>query len=282
MYKFIKTAILLLILSAAAFIYNACSDNTITQIFSNEVSAKQRMDSANAQATRKYGVNTKLVMIFGKNVKANGKTDISTLTAATSPDSLGAWLYIFRVPGDTANLRVYTPNPLPGSSDCIELTQFFNVSTVLTLIQDTTARNIVSGALTLLTNANISITTSTSNLIDSPDALSLANTTNPVIKFDQNFNPSASSVNGSTFFSTGTNQTINIMLIPAVGTLHLPDFIQNLTGFPNDLWIVNYNKTNTVNVQENLILGTVVQSNQVMVIPTVVSSKVINLSKFAQ
>src|SRR5690242_17860905 len=208
-----KQVILLTILTASAFIYISCSsDNPITQIFSNEVSAKQRMDSANAQATRKYGASTKLVMIFGKNVKADGKTDISTFTAATSPDSLGTWLYIFRVPGDTANLRVYTPNPLPGSNDCIELTQFFNVSTVLTLIQDTTARNIVSGALTLLTNANISITTPTARLLDSPAALSLANTTYPAIKFDQNFNPSVSSVNGSSCFSSGTDQTINIML----------------------------------------------------------------------
>ena len=88
------------------------------------------------------------------------------------------------------------------------------------------------------------------------------------------------------FNSTGTNPTTNMFLIPALGGLNLPMFIRNpqLSGFPNDLWIVNYNKTNTSNVNENLVLATVVQSDQIMIIPPPVNitSKVINLSKNAQ
>ena len=93
-------------------------------------------------------------------------------------------------------------------------------------------------------------------------------------------------MNGSVFNSTGTNQTRNMFLIPALGGLNLTIFIRNpqLTGFPADLWIVNYNKTNTSNVNENLVLATVVQSDQIMIIqpPVNISSKVINLSKNAQ
>lgn len=276
-----KPTVLLLCLIFAALILTSCgNDNPLTQIFNNEVTAKQRLDSASAQATRKYGTNTKLVLIFGKNVKSNGKTDISTITVLTSPESIGAWLYIFRSPTDST-LRIYTPNPLPGASDCIELTALFNTNLVLDLIIDTAAKNIVSGALGLLTNSNIMITTQTNVLLDSDSSLTLANTTNSIIKFDSLFHPGSSSVNGNLFFSNGTNQTRNMFLIPAAGTLNLPNYIQNLTGFPNDLWIVNYKKMNSLNITENLILGTVVQNNQLMTIPTVISSKVINLSKYA-
>jgi hypothetical protein len=278
-----KKYILLCAAVMSAFIivlFSSCADNPITQIFFNEVTAKQRLDSANAQAVRKYGANTKLVLIMGKNVKSNGTTDISTLSAITSPDSIGAWLYVYCVPADTS-LRVYTPNPIPGANDCIELTAFFNVNTLLALIPDTSSRNIISGALNLVTQANISITTSSSELIDSDVSLGLANSTSPVIKFNSNYIPASSNLNGNLFFSTGTNKSINVFLIPAAGTLQLPNYIQNLIGFPADLWIVNYKKTDSG--EKNLILGTVVKSNQIMGISSLgLSSKVINLSKFVQ
>jgi hypothetical protein len=96
------------------------------------------------------------------------------------------------------------------------------------------------------------------------------------------FVPDTSSLNGDAFFASGTGQTRNMILIPAAGTLNLPAFIQNLTGFPNDLWIVNYKKVNGLNQTENLILGTVVEANQQMSIPPPIglTSKVINISKY--
>ncbi len=270
--------ILLLLVSSCG-----TEENIITQIFSNEVTAKQRLDSASAQATRKYGDSTKLLLIMGKNVKANGKTDISTLSAITNPDSIGAWLYVFRAPNDTS-LRIYTPNPIPGSNDCIELTALFDSNTLLSLIADTSAKNMISGALSILiSSSNVSITTSTSSLIDSDNSLNLANTTNPIIKFDSSFAPDTSSLNGNLFFSTGTGKRINMFLIPAVGTLHLPDFILDLTGFPPDLWIVNYKKKDLNNSEKSLILGTVVEGSQIMHVANIgISSKVINLSKYAE
>src|SRR3970040_2385292 len=102
----LKTFLIIVIpLTAALSIFMffcGVDENTITQIFSNEVTAKQRLDSANSQAKRKYGTNTRLILIMGKNVKTNGKTDISTVSAITNPDSIGAWLYVFRVPSDTS------------------------------------------------------------------------------------------------------------------------------------------------------------------------------------
>ena len=283
MYKSLKVVLLFTVLSVSALTFFSCgTDSIVNQIFTNEVSAKQRLDTANAQAQRDYP-NAKLVMIFGRNVKSNGKTDISTISIVSDPANIGSWLYIYRVPGDTANLRIYTPNPLPGSSSNIELTAFFSVSQVVNLIQDTAARNLVSGALSLLTNSNINITTSTTNLIDSDVSLGLANTTNPIIKFDVNYNLSASTDNGNNFFSSGTNQTTNMMLVPAAGTLNLPTFIHDLTGFPNDLWVVNYTKTDASNTKQGLVLGTVVQSNQTIGVQGVtLTSKVINISKYAQ
>jgi hypothetical protein len=279
-YKRYTTGIFLVIAAFFAVVqFNSCSSDTITQIFINEVAAKDRLDAAYSQAQSTYGAETRLVMIYGKNVKLNGKTDLSAFSAFTNPDSLGAWLYIFRTPSDTS-LRVYSPNPVPGSNDCIELTAFFDTQTVLSLIADTSARNIVSGALALLTSTNIKIETSISTLLNSDASLNLANTTNPIIRFNENFEPSSSSLNGNTFFSTGSGKTINMFLLPAGGTLHLPDFIQNLTGFPPDVWVVNYKKINSNNQQENLILATVVEANQTMTIPFIISSKVINLSKY--
>jgi hypothetical protein len=264
-------------------LFSSCSETEeiIKTVTSNEVAAKDRLDSAIAQAKRTYGDSTSLVLIFGKNVKSNGKTELSVITAITSPDSIGAWMYIFRAPGDTS-LRIYTPNPLPSAKDCIELTALFNINTLLNLVQDTSAKNIIAGALEIIITTNIKITTSIPNLVNSDISLGYANTTNPIIKFDNNFAPDTSSLNGNVFFQTGTNKTINMMLIPAAGTLNLPNYIQNLTGFPNDLWIVNYKKLNSNNQTENLILGTVVEAGQQMSIPPPIglTSKVINISKY--
>jgi len=263
--------------------FSSCSDtvtNIINNVTSNEVAAKDRLDSAIAQATRKYGPGTKLCLILGKNVKSNGKTDISALTYATNPDSIGAWLYVFRDPANSS-LRVYTPNPLPTASDCLELTAFFSTNTLLNLIQDTSAKNIVAGVMELITTTNISLTTPTANLVNSNISIGYAYSTNPVIKFDSSYVPSSSSLNGNAFFSTGTNKTTNMMLIPAAGTLNLPAYISGLTGFPADMWIVNFKKTNSSNLTENLVLGTVVESNQNMTIPFLnLTSKVINISKY--
>ena len=270
------------IISLTSFLLNGCSDTgtTITNILSNEISAKERLSSAITQAKTDYGDSTRLVLIFGKNVNSNGKTEISAISAITSPDSIGMWLYVFRAPGDTS-LKIYTPNPLPSANNCIELTAFFNTGTLLNLIQDTSAKNIVAGALALLTTSGINITTSTSALIDSDVSLNLANTTNPIIKFNSGYVPDTSSLNGNTFFASGSNKTINMFLIPAAGTLNLPQFITNLTGFPADLWIVNYKKLNSSSQTENLILGTVVESAQQMGVPNIgITSKVINISKY--
>lgn len=278
--KFFLPITIISIIFASMIQITGCSDSTINNIFSNELTAKQRLESANTQAMTKYGSSTKLVLIFGKNVKTNGKTDISALSIAANPDSIGAWLYVFRAPGDTS-LKVFTPNPLPGASDCIELTAFFNTNTLLNLIQDTSAKNIVSGALALLTSTGIDIKTSTTNLIDSDVSLNYANTINPIIKFNSSYIPDTSSLNGNAFFAAGTNKTINMFLIPAAGTLNLPAFINNLTGFPADLWVVNYKKNNLSSQTENLVLGTVVESNQQMGVPLIgITSQVINISKY--
>ena len=283
--RLILPLFLLSAITAISIQFSGCSTDDITNIINTatttEVTAKDRLDSANAQAKRKYGDSTELVLIMGKNVKSNGKTELSLLTAVTNPDSIGAWLYIYRAPTDTS-LKIYTPNPIPTTSDCIELTALFNTNQLLNLIQDTSAKSIISGALDIIISADISITTGSSSLLNSDASLSLANSTNPVIKFNDNFIPSASTLNGNAFFSTGTNQTRNMILMPAAGTLNLPTYISGLTGFPADLWIVQYKKTNTSNQTENLILGTVVQSGQVMGIPPPISlqSPVINLSKY--
>jgi len=271
-----------------AAVLSSCNNasNIITDIISNKVTAKDRLDSANAQATRTYGTNAKLVLVLGQNVifdgTDKGRTDISIIQAFSNPDSIGAWIYVFKKPDTNATLAVYTPDPTPGSRNCIELTKIFNISTLIGLISDTSAKNIIQGAISLVNNSNFNITTSTSNLVDSDVSLDFANNSNPVIKFNSSFIPSASTLNGTSFFTntTGFTKTVNMFLIPGLGTLNLPAFITQLTGFPADLWVVNYKKTDGYN-PSNLILGTVVQSNQTMGIPFLtLLSKCINLSKF--
>jgi len=271
-----------------AVLISSCGDavDIVNQIIENKVTAKERLDSANAQATRRYGSNTKLVLILGQNVlfegQDKGKTDISIVSALSDPNTLGAWMYIFKKPG-TDTLAVYTPNPTPGAKDCIELTKYFNLNTLLGLIADTSARNIVSGTLTLINNSNFNINTSVNQLVNSDIALDYANTSNPIIKFNSSFVPSSSTLNGNYFFTnniSGATKSVNMFLIPALGTLNLPDYITTLTGFPNDLWVVNYKKSFT-NTTDNLILGTVVTNNQQMGIPFLsLVSRAINLSKF--
>jgi hypothetical protein len=279
--RLILPLFLITAVTVLSFQLQGCStDDIINAVTKNEVTAKDRLDSANAQATRTYGANTKLVLIMGKNVLANGKTEISLINSISDPSSIGAWLYVYRVPADTS-LRIYTPNPLPTATDCIELTALFNTNQLLSLIQDTSARGLISGALDLIISTDLSISTTPSALINSDASMSLSFSTSPVIKFNDNFIPASSTMNGSKFFQTGTNQTRNMILIPAAGTLGLPTFITELSGFPLDLWIVQYNKTNTSNQSESLILGTVVSSGQVMGIPSLgLSSTVINLSKY--
>ena len=258
---------------------NNTVESIINAVTTVEVTAKERLDSANAQATRKYGASTKLVLIMGRNVNANGKTSLSVLNSVANPDTISAWLYVYRVPSDTS-LRIYTPNPLITANDCIELTAFFNPNQLISLIQDTTARNIISGAFSVVTSANVGITTSPSVLLNSDASLNLANATNPIIKFNSSFIPDTSHVNGSIFLSGSSSQSRNMFLIPAAGTLNLPSYITNLTGFPADLWVVQYKRTNS-GVQQSLILGTVVQSGQLMGVPIGIQSPVINLSKDA-
>jgi hypothetical protein len=282
-----KITFVLLVLFVSSIFYS-CNDTTtniINDIISNKVTAKDRLDSAFAQASRKYSPSVKLVMIFGKNVLFDGadvgKTDITGLTILSDPNQIGAWLYIFKKPGVADSLAVYTPNPLPGARDCIELTSIFNLSTVLSLIADTSAKNIVSGALSLINNTNFFISTSTSEIVNSDSSYNYSYYSNPTIKFNSMFFPSADTNNGHSFFASGTNKTVNMFLIPALGTLNLPAYITSLLNFPSDLWVVNYKRTN-VSLNENYITATVTKSNQTMTIniPPVFSSKVINLSKY--
>lgn len=271
----------------AAVIFYSCNDtttNVINDIISNKITAKDRLDSAFAQASRKYSPSVKLVLIFGKNVIFEGtdagKTDITGLTALSNPDSIGAWLYVFKKPG-TDTLAVYTPNPVPGARDCIELTSLFNFNTVLNLIADTSAKNIVSGALSMINGISFFISTSSSEIVNSDVSFNYSYSSNPVIKFNSSFIPTSSTNNGQSFFASGTNKTVNMFLIPAIGTLYLPTYITSLLNFPSDLWVVNYKKTNG-SVTENYISATVTKSSQNMTIniPPAFSSKVINLSKY--
>lgn len=281
--KYLFTFIVLVIITT---IYS-CSDTTtniINDLVSNKITAKERLDSAYAQAQRKYSPSTELVMIFGKNVlfegTDKGKTDITLTSGITDPNNIGAWLYIFKKPG-TTDLAVYTPNPIPGTRDCIELTTLFNTNTILALIADTSAKNIVSGALSLITNSNFKISTKKDSLLNSDAAYDYSFSYNPVIKFDASFLPSSSTFNGNAFFSqSGTNKTVNMFLIPGLGTLNLPAYISSLTGFPQDLWIVNY-KLESGGSVKNFIAGTVVKSDQNMGISVLgILSKVINISKY--
>jgi len=282
--KLISKVFVLVLIAVSLY---SCSDNAvniINDIVSNKVTAKDRLDSAYAQAQRKYSPSSQLVMVFGKNVLYDGtdagKTDISITTSLSDPNNLGAWLYIFKKPG-TDTLAVYTPNPLPGARDCIELTSLFSTNTIIGLIADTSARNIVSGSLSLITGSNFHISTNRPNLVNSDVAFEYSYSSNPIIKFNSSFFPSSSTFNGSTFLGqTGTNKTVNMFLLPALGTLNLPAFITELTGFPQDLWVVNYKLTNG-SVTQNFIAGTVVESNQNMGITFLsLFSKAINISKY--
>ena len=280
----ITTFTVILVLGLISLSLWSCnSENVITQIFSNEITAKDRLDSANAQSKRDYGDTTDMVMIYGRNVTVEGKTDLTALTILTSGnlDSIGTWVYVYKS-GSTSSFRLYAPDPIPGQTDCVNLTQFFNPLDLLNLISDTSAANIIRGALDLIISSNIKITTPPGLLIDSDQALQLANTESQIIKFNSSFTPSISSTNGNIFFQTGTNKKINVFLIPAAGTLNLPVYITQLVSFPADLWIVNYTKTNTSGQTENMVLATVVQSNQSMGLTSIpgFSSRVINLSKF--
>lgn len=280
--KLILPVAMVALLLSSVF-YSCSSDSILTQIFSNEVTALERLDSANAQAKREYGDSTELVLIYGRNVKTNGKADMSALEIITSGnlDSVGSWVYTFKAPG-SSSFRLYTPDPIPGQTDCINLTEFFNPLDLLNLIADTSAANIIEGALELVINSNLKITTPRNLLIDSDAALNLANTETQIIKFNSNFDPSISTTNGNIFFQSGTSKEVNVFLIPAAGTLNLPAFITELFGFPADLWIVNYKKINTQGNPESMILATVVQSNQTMGLSNIsgFNSRVINLSKF--
>lgn len=283
----IKSVVAVVVLALISISLYSCSEsvvNTIGDIVSNKVTAKDRLDSAYAQAKRTYSDSTQLVMIFGKNVLYDGtdagKTDISLYSGITDPNAIGAWLYIFKKPG-TTNLAVYTPNPTPGQRNCIELTALFSTSTIINLIADTSARSIVSGALSMITNSGFKISTSKDSLVNSDVAYGYSYSSNPIIRFNSTWIPSSSTFNGNAFLGqAGTNKTVNMFLIPGLGTLNLPAYITNLTGFPQDLWIVNY-KLDNAGVTQNFIAGTVVKSNQNMGISFLgLLSKAINISKY--
>jgi hypothetical protein len=132
----------------------------------------------------------------------------------------------------------------------------------------------------MITNSNFHISTNRTNLVNSDVAFGYSYTSNPVIKFNSSWLPSSSTFNGSTFLGqTGTDKTVNMFLVPGLGTLNLPAYISNLTGFPQDLWVVNYKQTSGGTTQ-NFIAGTVVESTQMMGITGLLTSRVINISKY--
>jgi len=284
----LKSTIVIFLFTVIALL-SSCSNplNVLSDLISNNVTAKDRLDSANAQAFRRYGPSANLVLVLGRNVSVDpltiGRTDISIITGVSDPNSLGAWLYIYKKPGSDT-LAVFTPDPTPGQRNCIELTSFFNMNTILSLLPDTSARNIISSAIQLINNSSFKITTSSSVLIDSDSSYALAYNTNPIIKFDNSFVPSSSSTNGLKFFTqdvTGATKTANMFLIPALGVLNLPTVISTLTGFPNDVWVVNFKKKYVDNTEKSLVFASVVQSNQIMGIPFLtLLSRVINISKY--
>jgi hypothetical protein len=268
----------------------SCNDKFVPvdpPVIETRVSAKNRLNSAIRQAKNGYGDDVKLVLILGQGVIISGpdrgKTDITSTTINSDPNNMIAWIYIFLKPGMSSPIA-YTPNPLQTAKDCWELRVNFDFNTLLTLIPDTSARNIISGTIALVNNPDFRITTDTTNIMDSDLALDFAISSNPIIRFDTSFVPGPSSINGNYFFTNDTAgyiQTANMFLIPAIGTLKLTDYIQGMTGFPSDLWIVNFKKTSGTIVQ-NLILGTVVQVTQLIGIPSIsLTSKCINLSKYA-
>jgi len=281
--KLMSKLFLLMLIAVSLYSCSENSVNVINDIVNNKLTAKERLDSAYSQAQRKYSPSIELVMIFGKNVLYDGtdagKTDISATTVISDPNNIGAWLYIFKKPG-TDTLVVYTPNPVPGARNCIELTSLFSTNTIISLIADTSARNIVSGALSMITQSNFKISTNRINLVNSDVAYGYSYSSNPIIKFNSSWVPSSSAFNGSVFLGqTGTNKTVNMFLMPGLGALNLPAYITTLTGFPQDLWIVNY-KLNNGSLTQNFIAGTVVESTQIMGITGLLTSKVINISKY--
>src|SRR5438045_986604 len=119
-YNFSLSYFILPLILVVTFILSSCDDSGVLLPVTTSVAAKDRLDSANAQATRKYGVGTSLLLIFGKNVKPDGTTD---LVNTANIDSIGAWLYIYRAANDTISpFKIFTPDPLPSTTDCIELT----------------------------------------------------------------------------------------------------------------------------------------------------------------
>ncbi len=244
------------------------------------VTAEDRLAAADSVAMAKYGANIKLVMIFARNMNSDGTANIiPTTTTATSMDSIGTWLYVFRTDPVNPVFKVFTPDPSTTSLSCIEITSAFNVNSFVALIIDTSARNTIANALLTSATLNIGITTPNASLINSNVSMLMSDTCFPVIKYNASYTASMSIVNGNVFNNTGSNKTANMFLIPAVGALSLGQRIPSMTGFPSDLWIVNFTKFDN-NTTQNLVLGTVVQSNQTMV-TNAVSGKVINLSKDA-
>jgi hypothetical protein len=273
-FNFTLIIIILPILFLSTFLFSSCDDSGILNpAVPTHIGATDRLPATNSQVAAEYGANTKLVMIFGRNVNSDGTTDVSKLTLpTTSLDSIGAWIYVYRPDSLTPVFKLFTPNPDSTQSNCIELTSAFTINSFVGLITDTSARSRISNSLLTTVTLNIGITTPTAALLNSTTSIYLSDTVNPLIKFDSVYHTSPSTYTGNVFNNTGSNKTQNMFLIPASGTLNMTTFIPTMTGYPPDIWIVNFSKLDNNNVLQNLVIGTIVQSNQSMIIPGVVTS----------
>lgn len=189
-----------------ALLFTACSEEeNPTNILDSTITAKQKTSEIITAGQQDMASDAQLSAIYGRNVATDGTIDLLKpqdnifVYAVNSASTSSTEFYI----------PVYGLSPVQSPLD-------FN--SVLSVVQDTTASNILEGAFALLSNTSIS---TSATYPDSPEAMSTAL---------QN--------GGSAFMSQNSGTRIDMYLFPSKSI--------DSTGVQNSAdWIVSFNSSSS-------------------------------------
>lgn len=183
----------------------SCSEETFDILPDRNITAKQKISSVLAKARLGFASDAKITGIYGRNVNINGTVDLLS-------SSIQTFVYVVQSDMQGSNefyVPVYGADPVKSP---------INFSSMLSLIQDSTARGIVGSALGLLSSISIN---ESAQYEDSPWAVNIAM---------QN--------GGSQFLNQNTNARIDLFLLPSKS-------IDSTSVTDSADWIVNFNSEST-------------------------------------
>lgn len=211
-------SLLIVVLFTASFCNK--EDNPVEVLPDGKITAKEKLNEVLDKARTDFSADARLAAIYGREVDVNGEIDL------LNTSSFNTFVYVMQSSSLQRNefyVPVYAAGPVKSP---------INFSTMLSLIKDSTAGNILDQAFSTLSSAAIS---AQATYDDSPQAIQ-----------------KALNNGGSNFISQNTNVKIDMFLLPAksidstLSTTNTADWVINFYSDSRSLVLWLNSGSNTV------------------------------------